>query len=64
MATLPRSWILGAVAAAALTPAAAFAQQLSDTRIAFQTDRDGNPEIYLMRHDGLEPRLYPSRCMA
>jgi dipeptidyl aminopeptidase/acylaminoacyl peptidase len=54
MATLPRSWILGAVAAAALTPAAAFAQQLSDTRIAFQTDRDGNPEIYLMRHDGLE----------
>ncbi len=41
MATLPRSWILGAVAAAALTPAAAFAQQLSDTRIAFQTDRDG-----------------------
>jgi dipeptidyl aminopeptidase/acylaminoacyl peptidase len=33
----------------------AHAADLSDTRIAFRTDRDGNPEIYVMRPDGLDP---------
>ena len=45
------SLILGVMVASTL-PAMVLAQSITNTKIAFQSERDGNSEIYVMTHDG------------